>query len=440
MSDCPVKHTKEYRLRRFLNWFPLGLTYTAIYMGRYNLNVSSKTLMSIFDLAKQDFGIIVTCGFWAYAVATLINGPLVDKMGGRKGMLIGTCGATIFNLIIGLLFMSKFHTKIVISMSLLYSLNMFAQSFACLSIVKTNASWFHVRERGVFGGVFGIMISLGYMAALSTGAFVLSIMNWYWVFIVPAIAMGVMLVVDFFVLKDKPSDAGFKNFNTGDASSKDPDKDKPVQYLPLLKKMVTNRIIVTLALAEFCTGFVRYGLLTWFVPYLSEVHKVTTSTKLFGIVSIGITVGGILGGLSIGFLSDKFFHSRRAPMAFIYYICSIIVWILFGIVKNPTMAALLIPIGCIFVFGIHGILSGTCSMDFGGTKGASTVTGLFNGVHYIGASLTGVLLGAALDKWGWDAWGLTIIPFAAIGAILMLTVWNETPYKTKGKEEEAVKA
>jgi OPA family glycerol-3-phosphate transporter-like MFS transporter len=42
-----------------------------------------------------------------------------------------------------------------------YAANMYFQSFGAVSIVKVNASWFHLRERGTFGGIFGILISLG---------------------------------------------------------------------------------------------------------------------------------------------------------------------------------------------------------------------------------------------------------------------------------------
>ena len=49
----------------------------------------------------------------------------------------------------------------VTALTLLFALNMYFQSFGAVSIVKVNASWFHLRERGTFGGIFGILISLG---------------------------------------------------------------------------------------------------------------------------------------------------------------------------------------------------------------------------------------------------------------------------------------
>ena len=422
-------HSKEFRLRRFSNWFPLGLTYAAFYMGRYNLNVSSKTIMDLFNLSKADFGIIATAGFWTYALSVIINGPLADKIGGKKAILLGALGSTIVNLIVGLLFLNGWQTKIILGMSLLYSANQYFQSFGALSVVKVNSSWFHVKERGVFGGIFGIMISSGYFLALTVGGYILSLLPWYYVFLIPAGFIFIMFVIDTFLVKDKPSQAGYNDFNTGDASSNDPEKDKPVDWGYLLKKVFTNPIIITIMVAEFCTGFVRQGLLLWVVPFLKEVHQIEHGTYLYNVATIGITVGGILGGLLCGFLSDKIFHSRRPPVAFIFYIGQIIFVLLLGQIKNPVVVSYLVGVCCMFIFGVHGMLSGTASMDFGGTKAAATVTGLFDGVQYVASGFTGFLLGAGLDKFGWSAWTFMIIPFSIIGAILMTHVWNATPSK-----------
>ena len=72
-------------------------------------------------------------------------------------------------------------------MSLLYAANQYFQSFGALSVVKVNAPWFHVKERGVFGGVFGMMISSGYFLALTVGGWILASM---------AVVLGVHHPVD----------------------------------------------------------------------------------------------------------------------------------------------------------------------------------------------------------------------------------------------------
>ena len=425
----PMNHSADYRRRRLMNWFPLGLTYATYYMGRYNLNVSSTTMMSNFDLSKAEFGMIGTAGFWTYALSVAFNGPLADRIGGKKSILIGAAGAAALNLLIGLLFLNGWQTKLIVGMSLLYAVNCYFQSFGALSVVKVNAPWFHVRERGVFGGVFGIMISSGYFLALTVGGWILSYLPWYWVFLVPSMLLAVMFVVDLLLVKDKPSQAGFADFDTGDATSKDADKDEPVDFPYLVRRVFTNPIILTVIAAEFCTGFVRQGVMFWYVPFLKEVHGIEHGTTLFSIASTGITVGGILGGLLCGYLSDHLFQSRRPPVAFIFYIGQIVALLLLGTATSPTVAAFLIPFTVMWVFGVHGMLSATSAMDFGGTKAVATVTGICDGVQYIASGLTGFALGGVLDRFGWGVWTWMIVPFSLVGALLMTRLWNETPLR-----------
>lgn len=432
MSEAP-NHPAEYRRRRFMNWFPLGLTYATFYMGRYNLNVASKTMMDMFHLSKAEFGMIATAGFWTYALSVMFNGPLADRIGGKKAILFGALGAALLNLVIGLMFLNGWSTKLVVGMSLLYAVNQYFQSFGALSVVKVNAPWFHVKERGVFGGIFGIMISGGYFLAMTVGGWILSNMSWYMVFLIPSAAILLMFIVDLFMVKDTPKEAGFENFNTGDASSHEKDNAVPLKFGELMTRVFTNPVIVTLAVSEFCTGFVRQGLLLWFVPFLSEVHKIEHGGTLFTIATSGITVGGIIGGILCGYMSDKLFQSRRPPVAFIFYLLQIVSLFILGQTASPVVASFMIGVSCMWIFGVHGMLTGTASMDFGGTRAASTVAGLLDGVQYLASGLTGFLMGHYLDKWGWGSWTYMIMPFSLIGALLMTRLWNETPLARKSE-------
>jgi MFS transporter, OPA family, glycerol-3-phosphate transporter len=423
-------HSQAYRRRRFQNWFPLGLTYATFYMSRYNLNVASTEFMTRFHFSKAQFGIIATAGFWTYAVAVMFNGPLTDRIGGKKAILGAALGTALMNALVGLLFLNGWATKVLIGMSLLYAVNQYFQSFGALSVVKTNAPWFHVKERGVFGGVFGIMISSGYFLAMTVGGWILAYLPWYCVFLIPSAAVLVMYLVDKAVVADSPSEAGFSDFDTGDATSHMKD-GQAVDFGYLIKNVFTNPVILTLIAAEFCTGFVRQGLLLWFVPFLKEVHHVTPGSLAFTIATSGITVGGIAGGLLCGWMSDKLFQSRRAPVAFVFYLGQIVSLLALGWVSTPLAASFMVGVCCMWIFGVHGMLSGTASMDFGGTKAAATVTGLLDGIQYVAAGLTGFVLGALLDKLGWSAWTYMIIPFSVIGAVLMTTLWNATPKNTK---------
>src|SRR5882724_12497847 len=167
----PLGHGRWFLFRRFINWFPLGMTYAFLYMGRYNLAVSKNAMGSL--MSNQDFGWIFAAGTWTYALSFLINGPLVDKIGGKKGILIAAIGSSLANIALGVLtyfvVTNRLKMKMVVAFSIIYSLNMYFQSYGAVSIIKVKAYWFHVRERGVFGAIFGTLISFGVYFAFDWG-------------------------------------------------------------------------------------------------------------------------------------------------------------------------------------------------------------------------------------------------------------------------------
>jgi len=442
-----MQHTKPFRFRRFLNWFPLGLTYATMYMGRYNFNIVKSDIGAWYHLDKWEMGIIATAGFWTYGLAVAINGPLADRIGGRRAILVGALGAAVTNLLVGLMFLNGFTTKLLVSMSLLWSLNMYFQSFGALSVVKVNSTWFHVRERGIFGGIFGVMISSGYFLATSVGAWLLaSFKSWTIIWFVPVGAMGVMALVDYLLVRNRPSHAGLTDFDTGDGSGAHLAEDKPLPLKELLAKVIGNPVIVALIFAEFCTGFVRQGIMLYFTEYLEEVYHLSKRAALFGATGVAFMLGGIFGGLLCGWMSDRLFQSRRPPVAFIFYLAQVAMICLLGAALGrgthggQVWAITLLGLTAMFIFGVHGMLSGTASMDFGGRKAAATVAGALDGVQYIGSGLTGFGLGWVLKSYGWDGvgtaghvpahawvWALCLIPFSLVGAAIMTTIWKARP-------------
>lgn len=436
MSTAAPNHSSAFRARRFANWFPLGLTYATLYMGRYNFNVSKGAIGEAYNFDKATMGWIATAGFWTYALSVLVNGPIADRYGGRRAILLATAGATTLNLVIGLLFMTGWPVGLIGGMSLLYSINMYFQSYGALSVVKVNASWFHVRERGVLGGVFGSMISVGYWLAYGICGWILASAPLWAVYVVPSATIFVMLAIDFVVVRDRPSDAGHADFDTGDerlepagaASHGEPEAAEPrARFFDVTRHVLSHPVLRRLAFAEFCTGIVRQGLLLYFPEFLKEVHHVKTGTALFQLASTGITVGGVVGALACGVLSDRVFQSRRPPVAFIFYLGQIVSLLILGWVTSASAAAFMIGFSCVWIFGVHGMLSGTASMDFGGRKAAATAAGLLDGIQYVGAGLTGFGLGAVLDRWHWGVWTYALVPFSSVGALVMLTLWNAKP-------------
>src|SRR5674476_1215916 len=82
-------------------------------------------------------------------------------------------GSSVANVLLGVLtyltVMGKLHMNMVVAYSTLYAVNMYFQSYGAVFIIKVKAYWFHVRERGVFGAIFGALISIGIYFAFDWG-------------------------------------------------------------------------------------------------------------------------------------------------------------------------------------------------------------------------------------------------------------------------------
>jgi OPA family glycerol-3-phosphate transporter-like MFS transporter len=91
------------------------------------------------------------------------------------------------------------------------------------------------------------------------------------------------------------------------------------------------------------------------------------------------------------------------------------------------------------VIGVHGMLSGTASADFGGSKYAGLVTGVIDGFVYLGGGAQAFYYAmslpkgeAAKDAANWSSWPGAMLPVVAIGLVLCATIWNARPKSAGG--------
>ncbi|MBC7973974.1 MAG: MFS transporter [Myxococcales bacterium] len=446
LPKVDVGHSAAFRHRRLMNWLPLGLTYAFLYMGRYNLTV----LKNVQGISQQDFGNIDSWGSLIYGLSFLINGPLADKFGGRRTILLAAGGALGANALIGVLWMNgSIDRNSTLALSLLYSLNMYFQSFGAVSIVKVNASWFHLRERGTFGGIFGILISLGLYFAFDWGARIAGAacascgkgplptaevsQGLAWLFLIPAAILVVFLVLCIALVRDTPADAGLKDFDPEDASSHDP--TTPETAVQVIIRMLKNPVILTIAFIELCSGFLRQGILKWSNDFAKGVGAADSYISLhWGMVSC---IAGITGGIFAGVISDHLFNSRRPPVSTVLYLImlagAILMLPLLGV---PSAVSWVIALMAMAIIGVHGMLSGVASQDFGGRKHTGVAVGLIDGFVYLGTALQSQVYGgygnllpekgtaAASVVANWRAWPIAMIPVAAIGLALSVKLWN----------------
>jgi OPA family glycerol-3-phosphate transporter-like MFS transporter len=453
-----VEHSAAFRKRRVLNWLPLGFTYAFLYMGRYNIKVSQHAFGDMpFEgtplMTNSDFATIFFWGTLVYGSSFIINGPLTDKMGGKFSILMGAAGSSVMNLLMGLVtwqivtdgaYAESFSANLTVLFSVLYGINMYFQSFGAVAIVKTNAPWFHVRERGVFGAIFGILISLGIYFAFDVGYMIIENMALQFVFLVPTVLLAIFWVIDFYWVENTPNDAGLEDFDTADASSGD---DGPqMGAMDVFKMMFRNPVIITIACIEFCSGFLRQAIMQWFRTFAKQTDDVLHLKDSFVYDNWGMLLccAGILGGVMAGIISDRVFQSRRGPVAAVLYIGMVLGGILMVFTYKTPLLPWLVVLMSMCIIGVHGMLSGTASMDFGGKKNVGVAVGIIDGFVYAGTAVMSITYGFILpddtnmaiagDPANWIWWPVSMVPIALIGLFLSTRIWNAKP---KGKAKSS---
>jgi OPA family glycerol-3-phosphate transporter-like MFS transporter len=430
-------------------------------------------------MTKEQFGIIFAAGTITYGFSFLLNGPIVDKIGGKKGIIIAALGSSLMNMIMGIVtylyLMGRLKTNMVLAFSILFALNMFFQSYGAVSIIKVKAYWFHVRERGVFGAIFGTLISFGVYFAFDWGqaivdasklhiegektafqSFIQHIFaidtgttNATWlVFFIPSALLIAWALIDFVLLKDSPKEANFDDFDTADASSAPGEEDDNLKISIgfMLKKIFTNPVMITIALVDFTSGVLRNGIMQWYLVYANEMKTVNESfyegSKFF-IQNWGLLLclTGIFGGFAAGIVSDRLFQSRRGPPAAINNAIMIVLLIImvFSLMSHPTTLGIVAVMITLSVIGVHSLMSGTAAADFGGKKMTATASGIVDGCVYLGSGIQSLAIGY-LSHRDWHYWPLFLLPFAFMGLWLSIRMWSELPAATKKYILEVEKA
>jgi OPA family glycerol-3-phosphate transporter-like MFS transporter len=420
----PVRHPPGFRPRRGLNWTFIGLLYTSFYMCRYNLPLANSAISREFGFTKAQIGQVITTWLLAYACGQILNGLLTDRLGGKCAMLIGTAGTIVMNVVFGVAsFWGLLWLFVVIR-----GIDGYMQSFGAPGMVKINAAWFRPTERGGFAGIFGFMINLGRFGIFKLGPALLAgftflgliqipPLHWRWLFWIPA---GIALVIGIclaLIVKDTPEEANFPSVNPEEKTS----GHVRAKVFDVFKIIVTNPVIWIIACAYACTGAVRQGIDQWFPRFMQEVHHVDFQSAQFQFVAFSIPFVASAGSLISGFISDKVFQGRRAPVAAGLYFIETIIILTAAQFHTANAAVLFLVLISLTANATHSILGTAAAMDIGGAKMAGFASGVIDSFQYFGGSLAGYFLGALLDE-SWGGYFYFMAPFGLIGGALMLSI------------------
>ena len=348
---------------------------------------------------EEKLGLIASIGLFFYAVGKLLGGTLCDFLGGRRMFLLGMVLSALATVAFGI-------SGGLATFVLAWSLNRFVQSVGWSALVKIASAWFPPERLGTIMGVLALSYLFGdALAKLVLGQLLAHGLGWRGIFAASAaILLAVALLVSR-VLRASPKDVGEEEPEarpTNLYGARGNDK-RPESLSDLLLPLLKSPTFLLVCVMSFGLTVLRETFNFWTPTYLVQVTKLSASDAARWSGTFPF-----FGGLSIlaaGYLSDRFFGTRRGPVMFLFLVpATLCLAALAGIEdgSEPRLPIVLISATGFLLIGPYAFLSGAISLDLGGKKASATAAGIADAVGYFGTviSLVGVARLASSSSWG----------------------------------------
>jgi OPA family glycerol-3-phosphate transporter-like MFS transporter/OPA family sugar phosphate sensor protein UhpC-like MFS transporter len=185
----------------------------------------------------------------------------------------------------------------------------------------------------------------------------------------------------------------------------------------------SNPHIWVLSFANFFVYTVRYGILDWGPTFLKQSRHIELATA--GWMVAAFEVSGILGMLSSGWLTDRFFGGRGARACLIYMGMCVLALALFWRMPDQSQfsSTVLLCVAGFFVYGPQSLV-GISAANLATKRAAASAVGLTGLFGYLSTVVSGVGVGMLVQKHGWDAGFLLFVVAALAGTSLFALCWK----------------
>ena len=360
---------EEYSQYRWVILALMFLCFLFTFLTRFAWPPLIPVVVPALKMNMTQAGAFMSAFYFGYVITQIPAGMLADRFGVR--LILGASlvieGLSTF----GMGYMASYDAGLWLRA--ITGLGAGAVFAAC---ARALMEWFPAKERGT---AFGIML------AAPSGGIVLSnyivpalnqAFSWQGAFKAIGIATVILGIAIYFMVKTSDQPKGEKSMFAG------------------IKVVFSNRNILLTAIAGFCLMWVELGTATWANAY---IKKLGFSVADAGMVMIAYGIGGIIGPMVSGYISDKI--GNRKLLLIVSYILIIPLTIYFGYQTTISMLSL---VG--FLFGFCSYLANpqltVLISEFAGKEWAATANGFANFIFQIAPMISPLILGWSIDTTG----------------------------------------
>ncbi|KAG0559950.1 hypothetical protein KC19_10G141300 [Ceratodon purpureus] len=455
----------------------------SVFHGERDVNGTGQGGWAPFDGedGKNRLGEIDVAFLASYAIGMYFAGHLGDRLDLRKFLSVGMLGSAFFVCLFGVGWLWDVH-RLEYFLLVQMAAGLF-QATGWPSVVTIVGHWFGKKKRGLIMGIWNAHTSVGNILGSLIAAAALKL-GWGWSFIIPGVILAGGGVLVWSLLVVDPRDLGLPSPNEmeaaaeladeperevhaeprteqtnllagenknstvaiepevvkGDAEQVDVESQRLVATKEEVPELSRNEAAVgfleawripgvaTFALCLFFSKLVAYTFLYWLPFYIRQtpIAGKILDEKTAGQLSTLFDVGGVVGGILAGHLSDKMNARAITAAGFMYCaIPALFFYRTYGSV-SLTVNIILMVIAGMLINGPYALITTAVSADLGthsslqgNGRALATVTAIIDGTGSMGAAI-GPLLTGYLSGQGWGAVFIMLM-VAALFAGLLLT-------------------
>jgi ACS family D-galactonate transporter-like MFS transporter len=274
----------------------LGFGVVINYLDRTNIAVASTSLEHDYGLSSLQYGIIASSYLWTYTLLQLPIGALLDRIGVRWLIRVGTVLwgiATILTAIVsgyGLILLARLLLGV-------------AEAPVFPGSAKATGYWFPVKERGLATSAFDAAAKFSNVIGVPFVAFTIAFYGWRGAFWVTGILSLIYAAIFWFTYRD-PSESKRlsqeeRTYITEGGSQED--KVAPVNFWESFGYLMRQPKIWGMALGFAAYGYSFYLFLSWLPNYVEKQLHVSILKSagyvalIWGVATLtDIFIGGVL--------------------------------------------------------------------------------------------------------------------------------------------------
>ncbi len=317
------------------------------YADRATISIAGPAIAKELKMDSIAMGYIFSAFGWAYVIAQLPGGYLLDRFGSKKVYAFSIFFWSLFTLFQGFVGFLAGAAAIITLFALRFLVGAAeAPSFPANSRIV--AAWFPAAERGTASAIFNSAQYAATVIFAPLMGWLVHTFGWHYVFsVMGVLGMLFTLIWQKYIHnpKDHPmiNEAELQYIEQGgglvdmdqakrgvckqEGGNMQCDMDQAKQdaakqegpNLHYIKELLKNRMMVGIYVAQYCINAITYFFITWFPVYLVQARGMTILKAGFAasVPAVFGFLGGILGGIISDFLLKRGYSltvARKVPI------------------------------------------------------------------------------------------------------------------------------